>query len=1358
MITGQQYTVSVSMKNTGSTTWTSTTNFRLGSQNPRDNTTWLKPANRVNLASGDSIATNQTKTFTFTVTAPSTPGTYNFQWQMVQEGVAWFGDMTQNVAVNVQAGGSKPTTPSNPNPSSGTTLARTNNTTLSWSTNGTSCQVFVQGGSTNISPTGNCSSLAFGAQRGGSYSWYVKATNSYGTTTGPTWTFNVRPHGISNLNATTASANQINLNWTLSSDDNGTDIDEYNIYRDGVYIASVTKGVSSYAVTGLACNTSYSFFIRAKRQGVQSEASSTVSRTTSACAPSTPTLNAPANNTVLNRNDSISLSWNTASGASAYYAEFWGGPSLNLNSGWVTGTSWNIGSTWGGVYQWRVKSRNSSGVESGWSETRTLTVRYGTPASLSASGVSTSQINLSWGASADAPGNIQGYRIYRNGTAIATVGNSTTSYNDTSVTCNSSYSYTVRAYKGDLESNASNTASTSPSGCPPVAPSNLTVSNVTASSITLSWQDNASNESGFRVYRWSNGANGWAFYLFATVGANTTTYTQNGLDCGNDFNFYEIAAYNNNGESARVGWVQGATSACPAPVNDDFNAPKVISTSTYTDTLDTRGATVASDDPELTICGLGQGVATVWYKFTPSVSGQIQIDTIGSTYDTILAVWTGTRGSLTAQDCNDDRLDEYGSFVDTKSALTINVQAGVPYYIEAAQFSSASTAGMSAQSGQKVVTDTEMPGPNDELNGQGADLSGLAVGGTLKLNFKFAQADLIITSMSVSPANPPAYQPATVTLQIRNQGQAPATEFWVDLFVNRQPQACQSVSDYWNYIDSIRVGETLTVTIPISNKTADGLAQGTHQLVAYADVDCLVGESNEANNQYGPLYLTVGAPLPTPANDDFYAAKTITTPPYTDTLDTRGATVAFDDPMFGACELNAGKGTAWYRFTPATSGMVKIETMGSDYDTVLGLFTGTRGNLTLIGCNDDIEINGQWNPSSSLFLNLNAGVTYYINIAKYGGFLDVGGDGLDAQESRKEFSPVLTEKETELSDSDLSGLSGGTLNLSVKTDFFDYRAMLIDDFNYNAGWRMSDHPRMMADVNGDGKADIVGFGSSGVWVSLSTGTKFSTRTMWINDFNYNAGWRMTDHPRMMADVNNDGRADIVGFGSSGVWVSLSTGTNFAARTMWINDYNYNAGWRMSDHPRMMADVNDDGRADIVGFGNSGVWVSLSTGTAFAARKMWIDDFNYNAGWRMTDHPRMMADVNNDGRADIVGFGSSGVWVSLSTGTNFAARTMWINDFNYNAGWRMSDHPRMMADVNNDGRADIVGFGSSGVWVSLSTGTNFAARTMWINDFNYNAGWRMTDHPRMMADVDGDGRDDIIGFGSSGVWVSNSKAR
>jgi hypothetical protein len=97
MTAGQSYSVSVTMQNTGGTTWTAAQLYRLGAVNPYDNTTW--GFSRVGLGSAESVAPGQQKTFTFTVTAPTVVGTYNFQWRMVQDGVAWFGDLSANVAV-----------------------------------------------------------------------------------------------------------------------------------------------------------------------------------------------------------------------------------------------------------------------------------------------------------------------------------------------------------------------------------------------------------------------------------------------------------------------------------------------------------------------------------------------------------------------------------------------------------------------------------------------------------------------------------------------------------------------------------------------------------------------------------------------------------------------------------------------------------------------------------------------------------------------------------------------------------------------------------------------------------------------------------------------------------------------------------------------------------------------------------------------------------------------------------------------------------------------------------------------------------------------------------------------------------
>ena len=104
MTTGQTSTVFVTMQNTGTTSWapSSDLGYKLGTQNPQDNTLWAG-TNRVYMNPGESIIPGQAKTFTFDITAPATPGTYNFQWRVVHEGIAWFGAASTNVAVHVTA-------------------------------------------------------------------------------------------------------------------------------------------------------------------------------------------------------------------------------------------------------------------------------------------------------------------------------------------------------------------------------------------------------------------------------------------------------------------------------------------------------------------------------------------------------------------------------------------------------------------------------------------------------------------------------------------------------------------------------------------------------------------------------------------------------------------------------------------------------------------------------------------------------------------------------------------------------------------------------------------------------------------------------------------------------------------------------------------------------------------------------------------------------------------------------------------------------------------------------------------------------------------------------------------------------
>ena len=97
---GQSFQASTYMYNSGNTTWTSAMNYKLGSQNPQDNGTW--GTGRVALPY--DVPPSSFANFNGTFTAPTTPGTYPFSWEMLQEGVKWFGaTCSQNITVSAPA-------------------------------------------------------------------------------------------------------------------------------------------------------------------------------------------------------------------------------------------------------------------------------------------------------------------------------------------------------------------------------------------------------------------------------------------------------------------------------------------------------------------------------------------------------------------------------------------------------------------------------------------------------------------------------------------------------------------------------------------------------------------------------------------------------------------------------------------------------------------------------------------------------------------------------------------------------------------------------------------------------------------------------------------------------------------------------------------------------------------------------------------------------------------------------------------------------------------------------------------------------------------------------------------------------
>ncbi|MGW4109738.1 FG-GAP repeat domain-containing protein [Actinosynnema sp. NPDC004786] len=198
--------------------------------------------------------------------------------------------------------------------------------------------------------------------------------------------------------------------------------------------------------------------------------------------------------------------------------------------------------------------------------------------------------------------------------------------------------------------------------------------------------------------------------------------------------------------------------------------------------------------------------------------------------------------------------------------------------------------------------------------------------------------------------------------------------------------------------------------------------------------------------------------------------------------------------------------------------------------------------------------------------------------------------------------------------------------------------------------------------------------------------------------------------------------------------------------------------------RSLVDTTGDGRLDVVGFHDDGVWVSLQDEEGvFSEPVFTLDDFGVDKGWRsVEEHPRFLVKTTADGTVDIVGFGPQGVVLSRGRGDGtFEEARLVLNDFGGAQGWTGRKHLRLLADTTGDGTLDIVGFGDEGVWVSHGRGGGFGAAQLVCRGFGHDeaaGGWRVDHHPRHLADVTGDGRLDIIGFGGPGVYVARNLFR
>lgn len=302
------------------------------------------------------------------------------------------------------------------------------------------------------------------------------------------------------------------------------------------------------------------------------------------------------------------------------------------------------------------------------------------------------------------------------------------------------------------------------------------------------------------------------------------------------------------------------------------------------------------------------------------------------------------------------------------------------------------------------------------------------------------------------------------------------------------------------------------------------------------------------------------------------------------------------------------------------------------------------------------------------------------------------------------------------------------------------------------------------DLDGDGDDDVCARRAEGVFCALSSGASLGPATLWSSTFGDAAGFGALPYAAtlQLADVDGDGRADLCLRGPSGLGCETSNGVGAFVPSAFAAPEFADAAGFASDESRWrslrMGDVDGDGRADACARDGAGVRCALATPSGFAPAATWSAELRDDAGWGDAAYGATLAlgDLDGDGRADLCARGPSGLVCGRSNGASFAALAPWLfPSFTDAEGW--TARSRFLAirlgDVNGDGRADVCGRNATGVVCARSTGTRFEAIHYAVNTSFLDAqGW---DDERygpsiLLARLGATGETELCGRASNGI--------
>lgn len=318
--------------------------------------------------------------------------------------------------------------------------------------------------------------------------------------------------------------------------------------------------------------------------------------------------------------------------------------------------------------------------------------------------------------------------------------------------------------------------------------------------------------------------------------------------------------------------------------------------------------------------GVSNVASSVWWNFAPTNSGQVLVDTAGSSFDTVVAVYTGNvLTNLTLIVATND------VGIIPQGFVYFNATAGTTYRIAVAAASTNSVGRVRLRVQFGGVPDTQAPV---------VTVTNLISG---PLSVTNPPSGLIVTNAALTLSGT-ASDPTTNAIGVSQ----------VQVRLNSGLSAVAAGSNDW--------------TVPLF------LVPGTNVIQ--------VSAADFSGNTSVPLSFQVIYRVFDPFNDVLANALELTGVFGGATTNNANATLEPGEPLHAGKQ---GGKSVWYFFTPPADGLLSLTTSNSSFDTLLAVYTGTRvDRLTSVSANDDTPSGA--GVHSDILQAVRAGIRYYIAV------------------------------------------------------------------------------------------------------------------------------------------------------------------------------------------------------------------------------------------------------------------------------------------------------------------------------------------------------------------------------------------